>query len=100
MDRQEIASAHTGDSLDGQTRALAHFAHFPPFHVTIHLAAWTNSDFGNFETQFDDCHHRPDGWKRLTELARFHLEAPLKDCGGSRSQAQEETEEVMSLVIT
>ena len=43
--RQEIAFAHSDGSLDGETRALAHFAHFPPFHVTRHLAAWTNSDF-------------------------------------------------------
>ena len=74
---------------------LAHFAHFPPFHVTRHLAAWTNTDFGNFETRFDDFDHCPDDWKHQTELARSHLEALLEDCDGSRNQAQEETEEVM-----
>ena len=69
-----------------RTRALAHFAHFPPFHVTRHLA-WTNSDFGNFETRFDDCDHCPDDWKRQTELARSHLEALLEDCDGSRESS-------------
>ena len=34
------------------------------------------------------------------ELARSHLEAPLEECDGSRNQAQEETEEVMSLVAS
>ena len=91
--RQEIAFAHSDGSLDGQTRALAHFAHFPPFHVTRHLAAWTNSDCGNFETRFDNCDHCPDDWKHQTELARSHLEALLEDYDGSRNQAQEETED-------
>ena len=99
-DRQKVASAHSDGSLGGQSRALAHFALFLPFHVTRHLAAWTNSDFGNFETQFDDCNHCPDGRKRLSELARSHLEAPLENCDGSRNQSQAKTEEVMSLVVT
>ena len=98
--RQEIAVAHSDGSQDGQNRALARFAHFLPFHVTRHLAAWTNSDFGNFETRFDDCDHCPDDWKHQTELARVHLVVLLEDCGDSQSQAQEETEEVMSLVVT
>ena len=71
---------------------------FSPFHVTRHLAAWTNSDFGNFETWCDDCDHCPGDWKRLTELAHSRLEVPLENCDGSRNQAQEETEEVMSQV--
>ena len=70
----------------------------PPFHVTRHLAAWTNSEFGNVETWCDDCGHCPDDWKRLTEQTHSHLEVPLENCGGSRNQAQEETEEVMSQV--
>ena len=98
--RQEIAFAHSDGSLDGQTRALAHFAHFPPFRMTRHLAAWTNSDFGNFETRFDDCDHCPDDWKHQTELARSHLEALHVDCDDFLSQAQEETEEMTLLVIT
>ena len=84
-DRQEIASAHTDDSLDGQTRALAHFAHFPPFHVTRHHGPTLIS---------------ADDWKHQTELARVHLKALLEDYDGSRNQPQEETEEVMSLVVT
>ena len=68
--------------------------------MTRHLAAWTNFDFGKFETWFDDCDHCPVDWKRLTEQAHSRLEAPLENCDGSRNQAQEETEGVMSLVAT
>ena len=48
----------------------------------------------------DDCDHCPDDWKHQTELARVHLVALLVDCDDFLSQAQEETEEVMSLVKT
>ena len=54
--------------------------------------------FRNFETWFDDCDHCPDDWKRLTEQAHSRLEVPLENCDGSRNQAQEETEKVMSQV--
>ena len=96
--RQKVGFPQPDGSLGGQTRALAHFAHFFPFHVTRHLAAWTNSDFGNFETWCDDCDHCPDDWKRLTEQVHSRLDVPLENCDGSRYQAQEETEEVMSQV--
>ena len=68
---QKVASARSVPdfSLGGQARALAHIAHSLPVHVTRHLAAWTNSDIGNFETRFDDCDRSPDGWKLLTEQA-------------------------------
>ena len=85
-------------SLGEQARALAHFAHSPPPHVTRHLAAWTNSDFGNFETWCDDCDHCPDDWKCLAEQVHSRLEVPLENCDGSRNQAQEETEDLMSQV--
>ena len=86
---QKVAFAHSvpDGSLGGQARALAHFSQFLPFHVTRHRAAWTNSDFGNFETWRDDCDHCPDDWKRLTEQAHSRLEVPLENCDGSRNQA-------------
>ena len=100
LNPQNVAFTHSvpDGSLGGQARALAHFAQFPTVYVTRHLAAWTTSDFGNFETWFDDCDHCPDDWKRLTEQAHSRLEVPLENCDGSRNQAQEETEEVMSQV--
>ena len=96
----KVAFAHSvpDGSLGEQAQALAHFAHFLPFHVTRHLAAWTNSDFGNFETWCDDRDHCPDDWKRLTEQAHSRIEVLVENCDGSRNQAQEETEEVMSQV--
>ena len=44
LELQKVAFAHSvpDGSLGGQARALAHFAHFTPSHVTRHLAAWTN----------------------------------------------------------
>ena len=71
----------------------------PTYQCTLCVHAGPDDLNVDRRPQFDDCHHRPDGWKRLTELARSHLEAPLEDCDGSRNQAQEETEEVMSLVV-
>ena len=68
--------------------------------MTRHLAAWTNSDLGNFETWFGDFDHYPNGWERLTEQAPPRLEVPLENCDGSQNQAQEETEKIMSLVAT
>ena len=72
---QKVAFAHSvlDGPLGGQTRVLAHFAHFLPVRVTRHLAAWTNSDFRNFETRFDDCDHCPNDLKRLTEQAHSRL---------------------------
>ena len=96
--RQKVASAHSDGSQDGQTRALAYFAHFLPFHVTRHLVALTSSELGKFARWCYDCDHCPDDWKRLTEEAHSRLEVPLENCDGSRNQAQEETEEVMSQV--
>ena len=87
--RQEIVCAQSEVSKEGQNQAFARFAHFLPFHVTRHQAI-----------RYDDCNHCPDDWKHQTELARVHLEALLVDCDDFLSQAQEETEEVMSLVIT
>ena len=62
LNPQKVAFAQSvpDGSLGGQARALALFAHFHPLHVTRHLAAWTNSDFGNFETWCDDYDHCPD----------------------------------------
>ena len=51
----------------------SHILHIIPFHVTRHVAIWTNSDFGSFETWCDDCDHCPDDWKRLTEEAERWL---------------------------
>ena len=72
-----------------RNQALARFALFLPFHEIQHQV-----------TRYDDCNHCPDDWKHQTGLARVHLEALLVDCDDFLSQAQEETEEVTSLVTT
>ena len=85
-----IARFPLDDSLGGQARALAHFAQIPPFLVSRHLAAETNSGVVILAKLCEDCGQCPGDCDCLTEqvLLHFRSDVPLENCAGSRNQTQ------------